>query len=626
MYIQQPFFTPFADWKPTPVSKLPRWSDQKRVGLDIETHDPQLTKLGPGVRRDGRIIGVSFAFEDGLAKYIPVEMSYIWEYLREQVKGFRGEIVGANLQYDLDYLEEAGVIFHKSVRMRDVQLAEPLIDELQFSYSLDSIAARWSVPLKNEEQLLEAGRCWGLGNKVKKHMWKLPYRYVGPYAEYDALLPLRVLREQEKALKQQNLETVWDLETDVLPVALAMRRRGVRIDTKKLTEIEDWASRVETEEMAKVSHITQVCVSKGDTNKASILALCLSGIGLECPLTPKSKKPSITADFLLANPHPVTKALLRARQFAKLRTTFCKQVQSHMTRGRVHCTFNQLRMQRDDGDLFGAAGGRMSSTNFNIQQQPIRHEEYGQLWRSVFIPDEDCYWTCADYSGQEPTLITHFASLSGCRGADEFIKALIKDPNLDCHQMTADMAEISRGKAKTVFLGLAYKMGRGTLCHELGLPYTWKTVDFGEGPKEIRVAGPEGHAFLEKFKRRFPFLYQFALKAEKRAEKRGHVFTLLKRRCRFRIKKNGQFDEVRKAGNKVVQGSAAEQMKVAMRDLHAAGFPLQIQVHDEVDWSEYCTDRMKEAGEIMRNAVKLVLPSKVHIEYGDSWGNLNQKV
>ena len=189
-------------WDIPEVSSLPSWSSAGRVAVDLETKDPNLTKLGPGVRRDGKVVGISFAIEDGPGFYLPIaheggdnlDPSKVWAYLRDQARTFRGDLVGANLQYDLDYLWENDVVFQPRFH-RDVQIAEPLIDELQFEYGLNAIAARYNLVGKDEEALRHAAESFGVN--PKKELWKLPGRFVAQYAIQDVRLPLEILRQQD---------------------------------------------------------------------------------------------------------------------------------------------------------------------------------------------------------------------------------------------------------------------------------------------------------------------------------------------------------------------------------------------------------------------------------------------
>ena len=154
----------------------------------------------------------------------------VTNYLKVNAKHFKGEYVGAYLSYELDYWLEAGIEFHPEAKFRDVQIADPLINELHTTYKLDAIAKRYGLPGKDETLLKQAATVYGVD--PKSGLWKLPSRYVGTYAEADVTQPLEILKRQEPLIKHHELERIWDLETDVLPVLVNMRRRGIRIDAK----------------------------------------------------------------------------------------------------------------------------------------------------------------------------------------------------------------------------------------------------------------------------------------------------------------------------------------------------------------------------------------------------------
>jgi len=136
-----PLFEPKVDYTPPKVSELPSWEKAGRVSIDIECRDDHLKTLGVGVRRGGYICGYSFAIEDGPAAYVPIaheggdnveNPEAALQYLRDQAKVFTGDICGAGLQYDLDYLAEQKIEFRLAKRYRDCQIAKPLLDERQF--------------------------------------------------------------------------------------------------------------------------------------------------------------------------------------------------------------------------------------------------------------------------------------------------------------------------------------------------------------------------------------------------------------------------------------------------------------------------------------------------------------
>jgi len=631
---QIPMFQPKVEWRPPVLAELPSWAGAKRVGVDIETCDPLLKKLGPGVRRGAYITGVSFAIEDGPSHYLPVRHAEdnlpedaVFNYLIQQSKVFTGSVCGASLGYDLDFLAHRGVVFRKAEWFRDVQVADPLLDELRDSYSLEAIGDRWSVPGKDELLLRQGAEAWGVD--PKKEMYKLPARFVGQYAIHDALSPLAILRRQEKMVEEEELWKIYDLESRILPVLVKMRRRGVRIDFEQLAKVESWSEREERECLQKVYDETGVRIKVGDVWKPEALARALEYIGVTVPKTKKTLKPSIDKNMLAGIKHPVARMLERARKVNKLRTTFAESVRNHAVNGRIHCTFNQLRTTREEGeDSKGGRYGRLSCTDPNLQQQPAR-DDFAAMWRSVYVPDEGGTWAACDYSQQEPRMLVHFAELAGCLGAQKAGDRYRADPNTDTHVMMSriiygypdseEPTKKHRTEAKIVFLGLCYSMGGAKLAHGLQMPTKW--IKIKNGTKMIEVAGPEAQSILDQFNREAPFVQKMAKLCEETAAKRGYIRTLLGRRCRFPLKDNGkEYDWTHKALNRLVQGSSADQTKAAMVAADAQGKKLQLQIHDEIDLTVYSREEGLEMGQIMRDCVPLRVPSKVDVEMGPSWG------
>jgi DNA polymerase I-like protein with 3'-5' exonuclease and polymerase domains len=626
MALQGALFLPQATWRPTPVSELPRWSDAKRICVDIETKDPDLNDMGPGVRRPGcHIAGVAFAIEDGPGFYLPIaheggdnmDKAKVLAYLRDQAAEFTGTIAGTNLGYDLDFLAEAGVSFDRAAWFRDVQVAEPLLDELQDQYNLDAIAKRYKLKGKEHALMKDAIDAYGLKGRTGKNIWKLPGRFVAEYAIQDCFLPLELLRRQERELEAQNLWGVWDLESQLLPVLLRMRRRGVRFSHERLERVECWSELEEQKALDVVAEQTGYRIGLGNVWQPEPLAKALKEIGVTAPLTAKGK-PSITAEFLDSIKHPVADAIRRARQVNKVRSTFVASIRNYAIGDRIHCVINQLRKEKEDGDLGGAAYGRCSSEHPNMQQQPARDEEIGPMWRAIYIPDEGGQWACLDYSQQEPRLLTHYAELARCKGAAAAAERYRQDPKTDNHAMMAELTGLPRKDAKNIFLGKCYGMGGAKLCHEVGLPTEWK---FSEKFKRtIEVAGKQGQAILDQFDRRAPYVKAIAKKCEERAKQQGYITTLSGRRCRFPQKENGEWDWTHKALNRLIQGGSGDQTKMAMVAGDKAGYPIQLQVHDELDLTVPSREYAEGLAEIMRNVVKLNVPNRVDVEVGPSWG------
>lgn len=644
--MQLPLFEPQSDWRPPELSTLPSLAGARRICVDVETRDQHLKQLGIGVRRGGYIVGVSLTIEDGPSLYLPIRHAggdnlpedAVLRYLREQGRTFTGDLVGANLQYDLDYLWEEGIEFPNVRFYRDIQVADPLIYELHDSFSLQKIAQRHGLPGKDEELLRRAAKEYGVD--PKNGMWQLPARYVGRYAEVDTQQPLLVLRRQERLIDEKDLWDIYNLESRVLPVLVRMRRRGVRVDEQRLEGVETWSLEQEAEALAKVRSITGHKIEVGNVWKADALAPALEAIGVKLKLT-STGKPSIDKDVLGSIDHPVAQALAWARKVNKLRTTFAASVRNHIVNGRIHCTFNQIARETESGDQKGARYGRLSCVDPNLQQQPAR-DEFAKMWRSIYVPEEGALWAACDYSQQEPRWTTHFAAVMDLPKARLAAKAYHDDPKLDNHQFMADLTGLPRKHAKNIYLGLCYGEGGAKLCRDLGLPTRWalatgrgrdRRVEFFESREAAldarhkaqdgymyETAGEEGQRILDVFDARAPFIRKLARKAEEVAKARGYVVTIGGRHLHFPMRADGSYEWTHKALNRIIQGSSADQTKTAMVELDRAGHYLQLQVHDEIDSSVADRAEAVRIGEVMSNCVPALVPFRVDVEIGPSWG------
>jgi DNA polymerase I-like protein with 3'-5' exonuclease and polymerase domains len=604
---------------------LPSWSTAKRVAIDIETNDPSLKKLGPGVRRDGYIVGISFCLDGEFATYLPIaheapgnmNEDQVREYINDSLWTFKGELVGCNLSYDLDFITEwlgdSGPGW-RHIKLRDVQVAEPLINELADSYSLESLAQKYLGQGKDESKLREVAARYELD--PKRDLWRLPPRYVSDYAIADARLPLQILRKQERILQDEGLVDIWELESKVLPILVQMRRHGVRIDFDKLDAIEALCLNKELEQLAHLKHLTGIEVQGGDVWKADVISAPLYHIGATPPRTEKTDKPSVDRGFLEGLKHPVADAILGARKYNKIRTTFCASVREHAVKDRLHCTFNQLKKDREAGGMSGTVTGRLSCTQPNLQQTPARDPELGPLWRSLFLPDEGKQWAALDFSQQEPRILTHYAELMKFEGASEAAHRYRTDPSTDMYSLISEMTGLDRKNAKTILLGLSYGMGGAKLCHRLALPT--KIVQNGNRRRE--VAGPEGEDLLRRFNEGAPFVKLLSDRVSQAAEQRGYIKTLLGRRCRFPFGERGRREWTHKALNRLIQGSAADQTKASLVAATEAGYRIQLQIHDELDLSVSTRAEAEEVAEIMRTAVPLRVPMQVDVEIGKNWG------
>lgn len=638
-----PLFPPESAWRPTPVSELPVWPRRGRVGYDVETRDPDLKTLGAGVRRPATsgLVGVSFSIEDGPRHYLPfghaggdnLDRDQVLAYLRDQSDQFEGDIVGGNLQYDLDWSAEHGIVFPRAAAFRDIMVADPLINELHRSYSVDSIAKRWGFDGKDEAVLREAAVQYGV--HAKHGLWELPARYVGQYAEMDADLPLRVLRRQERKIEEDELEKVYDLETRLLPVLVRMKRRGVRVNLNRLEKIERWTVQEEAIALAEVQRLTGVKIGNG-VWQAEAIAPALRAIGVEPPKTEKGA-PSITAAMLDGLHHPVADAIKRARKVNKLRTTFAASVRDYQVNGRIHAQFNQLRRSDDgdDDDGEGARFGRMSSADPNLQQQPSR-DEFARMWRSIYLPEEGEEWCSNDYSKQEPMWIISLAERLGLRGAKQVADLYRTDPTVDIYNVVNSFLGVGRTPSKIIFLGRSYNMQGKKLAIDLGKPTrmmvygprgTSYPVDsevgrqlVGQGNK--RFVGPceEVEEYLRKIDAEMPFVRELSRRCEQRAKEVGYVKTASGRRCHFEQDENGNFVFTYRALNRVIQGSAGDQAKQALVNIDKEGYRILFPVHDEIAASIRSRADGEAIAELMKNAWRIEMPMRVDTEIGPSWG------
>lgn len=366
-----PLFPTESTWKAPSLSDLPSWKDAKRVGFDTEFRDDTIATLGIGSRRGAKLAGFSFMLEGHRPFYVPlrhpegnVDCEQGLNYLRDNIHGFKGELIGANINVDLDLIYYEGIEPQwDNIVVQDVQIRDPLIHELHFKYSFEAIAERRNTPTKNKELLRQVALEHGYD--VSKRGWEgciasMPAKYIGPYGEADASGLFPIYHSQEADIKRLKLEEIVALHAQALPVLLKMRRRGVRIDFNELDKIEAEAARDEAEAINEIKSITGWDIGFGNVNAAARVAPALEAIGIQVPETEEGK-PSITKEFLASIDHKVAKLIRSARQNNKIRTTFVASVRRYQTNGRVHTTFRQIVGASEKNEKTGAAFGRLSS-------------------------------------------------------------------------------------------------------------------------------------------------------------------------------------------------------------------------------------------------------------------------
>ena len=612
-------FPRISEW--LPPQTFPNLSEAKEIAIDLETCDPNMESLGPGwPRNDGFIVGYAVAV-DGWAGYYPVAHGGGGNLDRRIVERWMRDVLATpadkimhNAAYDLGWLRATG--FEANGTIYDTMLAAPLLDENRFAYSLNSLGFDYLKEIKSEQGLKESASDFGV--HPKKELWKLPAMHVGDYAEQDAALTLKLWHHFKALMRNDEVESVFKLETEVLPVLVDITLKGIHFDRAK-------CERHMRDMRAKETEILKFLKSQAgmqvDIWAAQSIAAAFDRLGVQYPKT-AAGAPSFTKSFLDTHEHPMAKMILEARELNKTHGTFLEPYLKHSAKdGRIHTHFNQMR--NEEG---GTVTGRLSASNPNLQQVPARHEIIGPMVRGLFLPEDGQIWAANDFSSQEPRLLVHYATLLGLPGAEKMAQAYRDNPDTDFHQMVADMAGIKRKAAKTIGLGLMYGMGKAKLATQLDLPLD------------------EASELIATFHSKVPFLKGTVDAVMKRIDhpaSGGSIRTLLGRKCRFplwepvewgvnkalpreqavmeygsRIKRAGTY----KGLNRLIQGSAADQTKAGMVALYKAGFNLLLQVHDEVALSVRNIDEAREAADLMAKAVTLEVPSRVDVETGPSWG------
>ena len=611
--MQVPLFKAQTEW--LPPEEFPDLSKHKEIAIDLETKDPDLVKMGSGsITKRGDVTGIAVAVK-GWSGYYPIAHEGGGNMDRNRVlKWFQSVLntdsikIFHNAMYAVCWIRSLGLKINGKIV--DTMIAAAIVDENQMRYDLNNCSRRYIGQGKDEAALYQAAKDWGVDAKAE--MYKLPAMYVGSYAEKDAELTYELWQELKKEILHQDIQSIFNLETELFPCLIDMRFNGVRVDVEAAHKLKTTLVGQEKQLLLEVEKETQIDVQIW---AARSIAKVFEKLHLPFDRTEKTNSPSFTKNFLQNHPHPLVKRIARAREINKAHTTFIDTILKHSYKGRIYAEINQLR-----GDNGGTVTGRFSYSNPNLQQIPARDKELGPAIRSLFIPEEGHTWGCFDYSQQEPRLVVHYAALQNLYGVDEVLNAY-REGDADFHTIVADMAEIPRSQAKTINLGLFYGMGKNKLQAELG------------------VSKEKAEELFRQYHNKVPFVKQLMDAVMRRAQSSGKIRTLLGRLCRFHLWEPNQFGIHKalphdaallehgpgikraytyKALNRLIQGSAADMTKKAMIELHKEGIVPHIQVHDELDIS--VKDNANKIKEIMETAVSLEVPNKVDYESGPNWG------
>jgi DNA polymerase-1 len=576
---------------------------QKRFAFDTETDD-----LGPMC---SNLVGMSFSWKAGTGYYLPVrgptgqpvlQADQVFKSLRPILEDAAIQKVGHNIKYDLLVMRCAGIELKGIVL--DSMIAAFLLDAGRMQYGIDRLA----LELLNFRKVATA-ELLGKG-KTQIRMDQVDLEKIASYASEDADIALRLADLLDGRLSQIPAlrKLADDLETPLIDVLAEMEFNGVAVDPQILKE----QSAVLAERIEKLHK--QIMDAAGcDFNPDSPKQLAdVLFQRLQLP-TGKKTKTGFSTDVQvlekLAASHAVPRMILDYRGMMKLKNTYLDSLGELINprTHRIHGSFNQA----------GASTGRLSMSDPNLQNIPIRTDE-GRRIRLAFVAGdrEKNVLLTADYSQIELRFLAHFTqepALIKAFEADEDIHTAVAAEvfGVPLDQVTRDQ----RGRAKTINFGIVYGVSA-----------------FGLSSRIEGLTTSAAQELIDSYHKRFPAIEKFTAAAIAHAQQHGYVETILGRR-RPVSEINSQIIAQRRgaeraAGNGVLQGSAADLIKMAMLNIHRRirkekmASRLLLQVHDELVFETPAEVVEKEA-EIIREemvgAMKISVPLKVEVGWGKNW-------
>lgn len=569
---------------------------KKRVSFDTETTSET------AINAD--LVGVSFSLEKGAAFYIPWTLAGVtWKKeLKTILEDPSIKKCGHNIKYDIEVMHRVGT----SIRGVDfdTMLAAYVINPGTRSYGLDALAfsefGYQKIPITS---LIGTG-------KNQRSMADVPLGEIAPYACEDADFCLRLCEVFSKELQEATLEKVFhDIEMPLIDVLVAMEERGITLDApfvkecakkakKELAAIEKKIYRLAGEEFNIASPI--------QLKKILFEKLALSTLRIRKGKTGLSTAASELEK--MRNAHPIIDAIVSYREYAKLLNTYIDVLPTLVrpATGRIHTSYNQTI----------AATGRLSSTNPNLQNIPIR-QEIGRELRRAFVAAPGYTLLSADYSQIELRIAASLAQ-------DAKMIAAFKSGH-DIHTATA--AEINgiplsaitkemRRAAKEVNFGVLYGMGPQGLSEAAGISYG------------------EAQQFIAGYFAAYPTIRNYLDETIKTARETGYAETFFGRR-RYIQELKSNMPQVRSAAeraavNMPIQGTGADIIKLAMIEVHKElkkhdGAHLLLQVHDELVFEvskKSLSAIARMVKHVMETVVDLAAPIVVDLKCGPNWGEL----
>ena len=579
---------------------LKKLQKHPRFSVDLETTSP--------APMAAEIVGLSFAWTEKEAWYIPVrapvgektlDQGEVLSALRTIFEDEAVAKIGQNLKYD------AVVLRHHGIELRgiafDTMVAAYVLNAERRRYGLGELAAAFL-----NHRMTPISDLIGKGKK-QITMDQVPVPVVCDYACADADIALRLSAVLGQELRTQGFEELFTtIELPLISVLVEMEYNGIKLNVGALREMSDWLG----EQMAALE--TEIHAEAGEAfNVASpkqLSRILFEKLGLakgKRTKTGYSTNSEVLADLAVA--HRLPGLVLEYRHLSKLKSTYADALPRMVlpATGKVHTSFNQT----------ATATGRLSSSDPNLQNIPVRTET-GERIRRAFVPSgPGLILLSADYSQIELRILAHLS------GDAELRKAFAADA--DIHRFVAaqihglaveEVTTAMRRAAKAVNFGIVYGLS----------PYGLS--------RALRVPVREAEAFIDGYFDRYPDVERFIDDTVARAREEGHVSTLCGRRralpgLRERNRAMRSFAE-RAAVNTVIQGTAADMMKIAMNRIHQClrqmrtAIRMLLQIHDELLF-ELPPEEQSQAGDIvtagMTGALQLDVPIKVNIATGKDW-------
>jgi DNA polymerase-1 len=581
------------------------WAEKLKTA-DLISFDTETTSLD---YMQAKLVGFSFAITTDEACYVPLMHDYenapqqipfksALDIIQPILENHNIKKIGQNLKYDVEVLKNMGVTLCGIIG--DSMLESYVYNSTATRHDMDSLAFKYL-----HHQTIKFEDVAGKGAKQLTFN-QVPLEQATPYAAEDAAIALELHHYFSSRLEERQAQIVNDIEVPLISVLAAMELNGVGIDKLQLEqqsmELGGRLKELETEVYQLAGAIFNV------NSPAQLQEILYDKMGL--PILKKTPKgqPSTAEEVLseLALDYPLPKCILEYRQLNKLKSTYTDQLPKQMDviTGRVHSSFHQAV----------TATGRLSSSNPNLQNIPVRTEE-GRKIRQAFVARPGYKIIAADYSQIELRIMAHLSNDPGFQHAFQH--------NLDIHKATAAeifnvaleaVTPLQRRSAKAINFGLIYGMSSFGLAKQLGL--------------ERQAA----QNYINRYFERYPGVKKYMDDTRQLAHKQGYVETFFGRRLYLPLinadNKMQQQAAERMAINAPMQGTAADIIKLAMIRVHqwlSVNEPktlLIMQVHDELVFEtpeENASSIVEKLKPIMENAATLSVPLIVDVGVGHHW-------